>query len=83
MYSIKWEERALKELGDFEKSISIRISKKIEGLKDNLNSSDIKRLKGSDKFRLRLGDYRVIFSVETNIIIIWKIGHRKNIYKKL
>ncbi len=82
MYSIKWEERALKELENFEKSISMRIFKKVDGLKDNLNSSDIKRLKGSDKFRLRVGDYRVIFSVENNSIIVWKAGHRKNIYKR-
>lgn len=80
MYSIKWEERALRELEKFEKSISMRIFKKVDGLKDNLNSSDIKRLRGSDKFRLRIGDYRVIFSVENNSIIIWKVGHRKNIY---
>jgi len=80
MYSIKWEERALIELEKLEKSISARIFKKIEGLKENLNSSDIKRLKGSNKFRLRVGDYRVIFSVEGNLMIIWKVGHRKNIY---
>jgi len=80
MYSIKWEEKALIELEKLEKSISIRIFKKIEGLKENLNSSDIKRLKGYDKFRLRVGDYRVIFSVRDNLIIIWKIGHRRNIY---
>ena len=80
MYSIKWEERALRETEKLERSISTRIFKKIDGLRENLNSSDIKRLKGNDKFRLRVGDYRVIFSVENNLIIIWKVGHRKNIY---
>jgi mRNA interferase RelE/StbE len=80
MYSIKWEERALRETEKLERSISTRIFKKIDGLRENLNSSDIKRLKGNDKFRLRVGDYRVIFSVENSLIIIWKVGHRKNIY---
>ena len=80
MYSIKWEERALTELEKLEKSVSIRIFNKIDRLRENINSSDIKRLKASDKFRLRVGDYRVIFSVEGSLIIIWKVGHRKNVY---
>lgn len=58
----------------------MRIFNKIDGLKGNITSSDIKRLKGSDKFRLRVGDYRVIFSIEDDLIIIWKVGHRKNVY---
>ena len=82
MYSIKWEERALRETEKLGRSISARIFKKVDNLRENLNSSDIKKLKGSDKFRLRVGDYRVIFSVENDLIIIWKAGHRKNIYER-
>lgn len=80
MYSVKWEEKALIELEKLEKSVSMRIFNKVDKLKENINSSDIKRLKGSDKFRLRVGDYRIIFSVEGNIITLWKVGHRKNVY---
>ncbi|MBS1266542.1 MAG: hypothetical protein MAG795_00509 [Candidatus Woesearchaeota archaeon] len=36
----------------------------------------------SDYFRLRVGDYRVIFSVK-EVITILKIGHRKNIYRDI
>jgi len=82
MYSIKWEERALRETQKLGRSISTRIFKKVDNLRENLNSLDIKRLKGEDKFRLRVGDYRVIFSIENPSIVIWKVGHRKNIYKR-
>ncbi len=80
MYNIEWKEHALQNLEKFENSISRRIIKKIEELSENPFSKDIKRLKGRDDFRLRVGDYRVIFSIEKDIIQILKVGHRKNIY---
>jgi chaperonin GroEL len=40
------------------------------------------KVKGEEKFRLRIGDYRIVFSLEGNKMVIWKVGHRKNIYKK-
>mgnify|MGYP001561624889 CR=1 FL=1 len=82
MFEIKWEEKALSELYKFEGQISSRIYKKVNELKYGFQSKDIKKIKGENKFRLRVGDYRIIFSREINLIIIWKIGHRKNIYKK-
>ncbi len=82
MFEIKWDERALNELYKLENTISSRICKKVDELKKGFQSKDIKRLKGKDEFRLRIGDYRVLFSLEDDLIIIWKVGHRKNIYKK-
>lgn len=80
MYFIEWKEHALGDIKKIETSISRRIIKKIEELTQNPFTRDIKRLKGSNDFRLRVGDYRVIFSIEKEIITILKIGHRKNIY---
>lgn len=80
MYNIEWKEHALKNLNALEDSIARRIIKKVDELSENPFSKDIKRLKGSNDFRLRVGDYRVIFSIEQNIIQILKVGHRKNIY---
>lgn len=82
MFGIKWEKRALQELNKLEKTIVSRIYKKVYELKEGLEFGDIKRVKGEDKFRLRVGDYRALFSLENNEIIVWKVGHRKNIYKK-
>jgi len=80
MYNIKWKEHALQNIEKLESSITRRIIKKVDELSENPFSKDIKRLKGSNDFRLRVGDYRVIFSIENNIIQILKVGHRKNIY---
>jgi mRNA interferase RelE/StbE len=41
---------------------------------------DIKKLKGQDGTRLRVGDYRVIFYQESGGIVVVAVGHRRNIY---
>ncbi len=80
MYNIEWKENALRELEKLESSLARRIIKKVDELSENPFSKDIKRLKGCDDFRLRVGDYRIIFAIKQNIIQILKVGHRKNIY---
>mgnify|MGYP001565150913 CR=1 FL=1 len=76
-FKIIWDEKANDSLNKLEPSISRRIFKKIEELSENPFSKDIKRLKGSDDYRLRVGDYIIIFSIEKDAIIILKVGHRK------
>ena len=82
MYGIEWKEPALKQLDKLDSSISSRIVKKVEDLKENFISADVKKLKGEHAFRLRVGDYRVIFEINNNLISILKVGHRQNIYEK-
>lgn len=79
-YQIVYEEEALGELEKLEPSITRRITSKIDKMSENPVSCDIKKLKGSDYYRLRVGDYRVIFIFEDSIIKIFKVGHRKHIY---
>jgi len=80
MDNIDWKEHALHNIERLENSIAKRIIKKAEELSVNPFSKDIKRLKGSNDFRLIVGDYRVVFSIEKEAITILKIGHRRNIY---
>ena len=82
MFELKWEKRALQELSKFDRSSSSRIYKKVGELRQGFKSKDIKRLKGSSNFRLRVGDYRVLFSFSGSELIVWKVGHRKKIYQR-
>ncbi len=79
-FKIIWDEKAWDSLNKLESSISRRILKKVDELSENPFSRDIKRLKGSCDFRLRIGDYRVVFAIEKDTIQILKVGHRKHIY---
>ena len=82
MFKIEWKENSIRNLEKLESSISRRIVKKVNELEQEPFSKDIKKIKGEEIFRLRVGDYRVLFEFEGEIIIILKVGHRKNIYKQ-
>jgi len=77
---IKWDEHALQDLQKLEPLVAKKIVKKIREIDTNLHG-DIKKLKGLPYFRLRIGDYRAIFDIDAEDIIILKITHRKNVYK--
>ena len=79
-YKISFEKRALLELRKLDKFLARRIIKKIMGLKEDPFSKDIKRLKNQTSFRLRVGDYRVLFLILKDEIKVLKVGHRKNVY---
>lgn len=81
-FNIIWDEKAYCELEKLENIISRRIVKKVKELEYNPYSKDIIKLKGEDDFRLRVGDYRIIFTIEKDKILILKVGHRKNIYDR-
>jgi len=43
---------------------------------------DIKKLKGTkDHYRIRVGDYRILFVLESNVTFVYDISHRRNVYK--
>lgn len=46
-----------------------------------LPAGDVKLLQGRNGYRLRVGDYRVIFDIHGNILYIEKIGNRGQVYK--
>ncbi len=82
MYSILFTKNAKRDLEKIEYFIRIRIIKQIEKM-GNEERVDIKKIKGSGSdYRLRIGDYRVVFTLENKNITIHKIGHRKNIYNE-
>ena len=81
MFKITWSKKASEELDKLESLIISRIIKKISDLEENPYNLNIKKLKGIEGFRLRIGDYRVIFSIEQDTIFILKVGHRKHVYE--
>ena len=81
IYKIKFEKKAFQELDKLDQIISRRILRNIKELKENFHTKDVRRLKGQDNYRLRVGNYRVLFYIENDLIRIVKVGHRKNIYK--
>jgi len=81
-YNIQYDPKALKQLKKLDKPIASKILDGIEEYVSNPNSNKIKKLKTpfDGAYRLRIGDYRVIFYQEDDLILISKIAHRKQIY---
>ena len=80
-YQIKYQESALNDLRSIPKREAEQILRKIQRLEQGLYGN-IKRLQDADvAFRLRMGDYRILFDVVGDKILIQRIGHRKDIYE--
>ena len=85
-YEIEFRPAVLKSLKRFPKRDLVRIKKKIEGLAENLPNPDLTKMKGNNPFhKVRSGHYRIIYTIEEErlVIVIVKIGHRKDVYQNL
>ena len=82
-YQLKIKKSAEKELAHLPIDTIIVIRDRILVLKSNPYPPGYKKLKGfKNLYRIRSGNYRIIYSVETNVLIIeiLKIAHRRNAY---
>ena len=83
-YSIVLTKSAQKDLQKLPATIAITIQKKLSQLTEEVHALNILKLVGypTPTYRLRVGDYRVIFEVHENEIIVLVIGikHRKDAY---
>ena len=83
-YFVEFRPSALKALRGVAPSNRARISKAIEALADNPYPAGCKKLAAEDGFwRIRVGDYRVIYKViqERLVVTVVKIGHRREVYR--
>jgi mRNA interferase RelE/StbE len=83
-YDIEFKSEAMIELETLTSTIQDRILRKIRWLSENFEELTPQALSAdlSGLFKLRIGDYRVIYSFDTEarLITIHKIGHRRDIY---
>lgn len=85
-YEIFWKKTAVKELKSLPKNISSRIISIVEKLKEEPRPEGVIKIeKLTHHYRLRISEYRIIYSIEDNklIVEIVKIGHRKDVYRGL
>ncbi len=85
-YHVRILKAASQELEHVDKSIGRRIVQRIKWLAANLDAIRLEALTGDlgGLYKLRVGDYRIIYEVLWNekIIVIHAIGHRSDIYRK-
>ncbi len=83
-YRIELRPAASRSLRKLDPQIKRRVQGAIALLADDPRPPNSKKLKGRDAWRVRVGDYRVIYTVEDGVllVVIVSLGHRRDIYDR-
>ena len=85
-YRIEIKRSAAKALKKIPKANRKRIVDKIDSLAESPPNPDTTKMKGNNPFhKVRVGDYRIVYEIQEDVLVILvvKIGHRKDIYTNL
>jgi mRNA interferase RelE/StbE len=82
-YKVNLKKKAIKALASINEPYYSNIKEAIYKLQDNPHPLGCKKLKGRDGYRIRVADYRIIYEIFDNVLVVDVIdlGHRKDIYE--
>jgi len=83
IYEIEFRPAALRELREIDRSTQPRIRGAIALLAQDPRPPASRQLRGRDGYRLRVGDYRIIYTIDDGVllIVVVTIGHRREVYR--
>ena len=83
-YRVRIEKQASKALEKLDTVTQNRIVKVIRSLADNPRPPGSRKMKNREGWRVRIGDYRVIYDIndESSVVSVAKIGHRREMYRE-
>ena len=75
--------QAAAQIAKLDKSVAKRVSRAISALADNAHPSGCKKLVRIDAWRIRIGDWRVIYQIKDDklIALVVRVGHRRDVYE--
>lgn len=82
-YAVILRRSAEKELDRFPDKVRHRITRKLLELEDHPRPHGVQKLQGHDGYRIRIGDYRVLYLIDdrTKTIEVLAVGHRREVYR--
>lgn len=82
-YTISIKRSAQKSLGKISQNHRGLIVDKVRTLSENPRPQGSKKLSGRDAWRIRIGDYRVIYEINDNqlVVLVVTVGHRREVYR--
>lgn len=82
-YEIFFKESVWKELKKIPKADLKKILSRVEELGNDPRPMGCEKLTGLELYRIRQGNYRIVYSIQDNELTVWviKIGHRKDVYR--
>ena len=83
IYELKFRKSVHKDLHGLPKADLLRILNRIESLRDDPRPAGSQKLSGAEKYRIRQGDYRILYSVNDAAIVVEavKVGHRREVFR--
>jgi mRNA interferase RelE/StbE len=83
VYKIYFKRSAVKDLATIPKKDLQRIIHRIDLLKQNPRPPGCEKLSGQERYRLRQGNYRIVYSIQDDVLTVWvvKIGRRRDVYR--
>lgn len=84
-FGIEFSAQAKKRGDKLPQDIKRRVIKALRALAQDPYPPQAHRLAGSDYYRMRVGDYRIIYEVQEErlLVLVIRIGHRKDVYRGL
>ena len=81
-YSLFFKESVQKDFKAIPKKDTVKILKRIELLAENPRPMGCEKLTGQERYRIRQGNYRIVYSIQDKELTIWivKVGHRRDVY---
>ncbi len=82
-YSIEFRKSVEKDLGAIPRKDQVRVLTRIAALADDPRPSGCKKLSGQDRYRLRQGNYRILYEIidQRLIVVVVKVGNRRDVYE--
>ena len=84
MYSVFLSRNAEKALKRAPTEIRERLLRTVKALKNNPRPDGVTKLKGRDAWRVRVGEYRILYHIDNNemVVVVIKIAHRREAYRR-
>jgi mRNA interferase RelE/StbE len=82
-YKVHFKTSVEKDFTTIPKKDLKKVLKRIKGLAENPRPWGCEKLTGQERYRLRQGRYRIVYSIQDDELTVWvvKLGHRKDIYR--
>ena len=82
-YELEVLTAAKRQLAALDGSVRKRVAARIDSLAEEPRPSGCKKLTGSEHWRIRIGDYRVIYDIDDGrlVVLVIRAGHRREVYR--
>jgi mRNA interferase RelE/StbE len=82
-YKVYFREAVEKDFTAVPKKDLVKILRRIDALSKNPRPLGCEKLTGQERYRVRQGRYRIVYSIQDEVLTVWivKVGHRKDVYR--